>query len=90
MCVEKTAEYYVQGDSGMDHFWSTRCTKKEVRPLRALALFRLSQMPPHLLEGQSATVAMETQQMQFARLIAASDNEAMAEAAQYKSNTWYQ
>ena len=71
-------------------FWKERVQGTEVTPLRDVFLYRLSEMPTHVLEGQSAEDDVSDLQLQFARLIASTDNQMMKEAAESSTSTWYQ
>jgi hypothetical protein len=53
-------------------------------------LYRLSRMPENRLEGQGDDVKDKVQlKMQFARLMASTDNMTARETAAYKPNTWF-
>ena len=76
--------------SALHDFWRERVDGSEVKPLRDVFMYRLSEMPTHVLEGQSDEDDKSDLKLQFARLIASTDNQMMMEAATSSTSSWYQ
>ena len=84
------AEYKDKDRLAVTPWAAARYTAGEVLPIRDCMLYRLSRMPENRLEGQGDDVKDKVQlKMQFARLMASTDNMTARETAAYKPNTWF-